>query len=378
MDLSFIERVGHRLETAKRVGFDDDTFVGSVDGDICEFGAYFVDDFVEAAIADDANRCAGHRVAEVRCCNLDPGRCADFVNFFESALGSNFSERARLEQGADFGDDWIVLPADNDGIIRADRPVVEDDIDRLPEPFLLFDLEDGADARAGDVDFHLFFHVALGESHHDREQVRNALAGHRRNGDDTDVALEVLDPPVEVSGEALIREIPDNLVETLIEARTHAIRLGVVGRVDRHILVDVPARHCVDLVRRDDEWGLGAFEDVQCLERLWLEAVVDVDDEDGDVRKRAAARAKRRKGVVARRIDKEQSREVEIVGIDEVARNGRDNIERDGCRPDMLGNRACFALDDGRAADLIEQTRLSVIDVSEDGNDWRSQGCRIP
>ena len=45
---------------------------------------------------------------------------------------------------------------------------------------------------------------------------------------------------------------------------------------------------------------------------LWLKAVVDVDDEDRDIGEGTAAGTKRRKRVVAGRVDKEQAGKVEV------------------------------------------------------------------
>src|SRR6056297_1232943 len=80
---------------------------------------------------------------------------------------------------------------------------------------------------------------------------------------------------------------------------------------------------------------------------------------------------------MTRRVNKEEAREVEIVRVDEIARDRGDDVQRNGGRADVLGNRACFALDDRGAADLIEETCLAVIDVSEDGDDRRSEGCGV-
>jgi hypothetical protein len=61
------------------------------------------------------------------------------------------------------------------------------------------------------------------------------------------------------------------------------------------------------------------LEDVKGLLSLWLEAVVDVDDENGNVGQRPAARAQCRKRVMAGRVDEQQTGQVEVVWIDEVA-----------------------------------------------------------
>jgi hypothetical protein len=78
--------------------------------------------------------------------------------------------------------------------------------------------------------------------------------------------------------------------------------------------------------------------------------------------------------VVSGRVDKQEAGQIEVRGVDEFAGDLRDDVQRHGGRADVLGDRAGFALDDGGAAHLVEQARLAVIDVSEDGYDRRSEG----
>ena len=73
--------------------------------------------------------------------------------------------------------------------------------------------------------------------------------------------------------------------------------------MDRCTRIGARPRHRIELVRGEHERRRRPLGDLQGLDRLWLEAVVDVDDEDRDVGERAAARAQRRKRVVAGRVD---------------------------------------------------------------------------
>ena len=254
-----------------------------------------------------------------------------------------------------------------------DGAVVENHVQRRPEPALVFDFEDGTRARAVDVHLHLGFHVPLGEPHQHREEVRNALAGLRGHRDDADVRLEVLDAPVEVRGEPRTGELADELVQRFVELAAHAVGLVLVGLLDGRVLRRVPARNGVDFVRGDDERRPRVLEDADGFLRLGLEAVVDVHHEDGDVRERAAPRAQRRERVVAGRVDEQQPGEVELRRVDEAPRDLADDVQRHRGRADVLGDGAGFALDDGGAANLVEQASLPVVDVAEDRDDGRPQ-----
>jgi hypothetical protein len=124
---------------------------------------------------------------------------------------------------------------------------------------------------------------------------------------------------------------------------------------------------------RQNERCLGPSQNVDRLECLWLEAVVDVDDQDGDVGQCPAPSAKRRKRVVARRVDEQQSGQVEIIDLHERTRHTSDRIQRHGRRADMLGDRPRLTVDDGAATDTVEQARLPMVDVPEHRHDRRPQ-----
>ena len=114
----------------------------------------------------------------------------------------------------------------------------------------------------------------------------------------------------------------------------------------------------VDLVDRDDERHPGGLRVRDRLDRLRHDAVVGGDDENDDVRHLGAARAHRREGGVAGRVDERDlaaERRRHLIGAD------------------MLRDAAGLAGDDVGLADRIEQRRLAVIDVAHDGDDGRAR-----
>ncbi len=120
----------------------------------------------------------------------------------------------------------------------------------------------------------------------------------------------------------------------------------------------------VDLVDGDDDRHLRRLGVLDRLDRLRHDAVVGGDHQDHDVGDLGAARAHRREGGVAGRVDEG----------DAAARRRRHLIGADMLR-DAAGLAGC---DLGRA-DGVEQRRLAVIDVAHDGDDRRArlQVCRI-
>ena len=94
---------------------------------------------------------------------------------------------------------------------------------------------------------------------------------------------------------------------------------------------------------------------VDGLDRLGHHAVVCCNHDDGDVRDLRAARTHRGKGGVAR-------------GVDE---GHRLSVVLDLVGADVLGDAPGLAGDDVRLPDRVEEARLTVVDVAEDGDDRR-------
>src|SRR5581483_6396217 len=112
----------------------------------------------------------------------------------------------------------------------------------------------------------------------------------------------------------------------------------------------------VDLVDGDDDRDLGRLRVVQRLDGLRHHPVVGGDDEHDDVGGLRAARPHGGERLVARRVDE---RDRAAVALDLV-------------RADVLRDATGLAGDDVGVADVVEQLRLAVVDVTHDGDDRRT------
>ena len=117
----------------------------------------------------------------------------------------------------------------------------------------------------------------------------------------------------------------------------------------------------VDLVDRDDDRRVRRLGVADRLDRLRHHAVVGGDDEHDDVGDLGAARAHRREGRVAGRVD-----EGDLLAA----------WRRHLIGADVLGDAAGFAGDDIGLADGVEQRRLAVVDVAHDRDDRRPRHRR--
>ena len=116
--------------------------------------------------------------------------------------------------------------------------------------------------------------------------------------------------------------------------------------------VDIRVR-LVDLVQRDDDRHLGRTRMVDRLERLGHHAVIGSDHDDRDIGHLRAARAHRREGFVAGRVEEHDA----SVVLDDLAGT------------DVLGDSAALPGRDVRGPDRVEQARLAVVDVAHHRHD---------
>ena len=119
----------------------------------------------------------------------------------------------------------------------------------------------------------------------------------------------------------------------------------------------------VDLVDREDHRHAGGLRVVDRLDRLRHDAVVGRHDDDRHVGDLRAAGTHGREGFVSRRIE-----ESDLAAV-----------EHDAVRADVLRDTARLAFDDVGLADIVQQRRLAVVDVSHDGHDRRArhEGCLV-
>ena len=72
---------------------------------------------------------------------------------------------------------------------------------------------------------------------------------------------------------------------------------------------------------------------------------------------------------MARGVDEQQPRDAEGLAFHEIAAGLHDGRERDLRRADVLRDAARLASRDARAADAVEEGRLPMVHVPEDGHD---------
>ena len=113
----------------------------------------------------------------------------------------------------------------------------------------------------------------------------------------------------------------------------------------------------VDLVDGEDHRYACGLRMVDRLDRLRHHVVVGRHDDDGDVRNGGAACAHRREGFVARGVEESDFLTVQLHAVS----------------TDVLRDTARFTFDDVGFADVVEQRRLTVIDVAHHRNDGRTR-----
>ena len=170
--------------------------------------------------------------------------------------------------------------------------------------------------------------TGVGGEQHRVEEVLDADVVARRHVDEHDVSAVLLGDEAEL-GELL----------------AHLGRVGV---------------RLVDLVDRDHDRHVGRLGVVQRLDRLRHDAVVGRDHEDRDVGDLRTTGTHGGERLVARGVDEgDGALDALVLGPDLVG-------------TDVLGDAAGLARDDVRVADRVEQARLTVVDVTHDGDDRRT------
>src|SRR6185312_7208024 len=222
--------------------------------------------------------------------------------------------------------DLTVGRTDDDDVARPQRPVLNQDGRNGTMPAVERGFDDDSGRAPIPVGLEIF-DVRLEQ--HGFQQRIDAVARARgdRNHFDLTAPLDGLEP----------------LVDELLH---DAIRIGV---------------RLVHLVDRDDDRHFGRANVADRFDRLRHDAVVGRDDEHRDVGNLRAARSHRGERFVTGRVDEG---DLAIAALDRVG-------------ADALGDAAGFAAGDVLSADLVEQRRFAVVDVTEDRDDRRTRGHHL-
>src|SRR5206468_7122880 len=366
-DRRLLALVREALERTDRVRLHKDPFILRLDVDL-GFLRDLLDDRGHIALRR-ANRGARDGLLEPAPDKLDSGRRGDALHRVEPFLRvPDLIQGLRLQERLHLRCPRLARGPEDDRVALRERALIDDRVECDSEALLLLDLEDRADRRPF-RGRELFFEEPLGEADQGEQQVRDALAELRADRDYREVRREVLDPVVSVGGEAVLEQATDEFVHAAVEFLPGGFRLILVRADERLPFVLPPPGHHVDLVRRDDERGLVPPEDVQALDRLRAESLVDVDDQDREVGESASAGAQGREGHVARCVDEEEARDPERPSFDEVPAHLEDRRERDLCRADVLRDAARLAARDAGTANPVQEGRLAMVHVSQDGHD---------
>src|SRR2546425_8968949 len=371
-DRGLLAFVREALEGTDRVRLHEDPFVLRLDVDLGFLRDLF-DDGREVVLRR-ADRGARDRLLEPAADDLDSGRGGDALHRVEPLLRvPNLIEGLGLQEGLHLRRPRLARGPEDDCVGLRERALIDDRVEGDPEALLLLHLEDRADGRPF-RGRELFFEEPLGEAYEGEEQVRDSLAELRTDRNHREVRREVLDAVVAVRRESVLEEPTDEFVHAAVELLPSGFGLILVRAHERLALVLPPSGHHVDLVRGDDERGLVPPQDVQALDRLRTESLVDVDDEDREVGEGTAAGAQGREGHVARGIDEEEAGDTERSPLDEVPAHLEDCRKRDFCRADVLRDPAGLAAGHASAANPIEEGRLAMVHVPQDGHDGLANG----
>ena len=244
--------------------------------------------------------------------DLHPLRPLDLLVVLVRAFHAELLERVRRQQRAHRGDERTTQTARHDGVAFLQPAVHQHDVDGRAEPFDDLHLEH-RDLRLVDEDEPVAHQPAgLRDGRQDVEQVGNPLARDGRGRHQGNIASGVGVVPVERDVEALLVQGQGRGGHLLVELRPDVVLLRLQRSPDRAVRERLPVEEAVDLVERDDERRLPAFQQIDRLDRLRLVAVHQVDDEDGDIAEARAARAQVGEGLVARGVDDEQAREAQV------------------------------------------------------------------
>ncbi|RBQ68079.1 hypothetical protein VDGD_21613 [Verticillium dahliae] len=375
-NLAVLEEVEQGLERTQRRGLHADTATRLLHA-VEQHGEIGLDLVAEVVLvvvgADHEQAGAGNGALETRRADLDTQRRLDLLVVHVRRLETQLLHRRRRQQRTNVGDDGALDTAQHNLVALAEDTVCDDNVDGHAETLDRLDLENGG-LHLGEV-HERAHHALLRQLHNELQHVGDTLARVRRRGDEGDVLGHRLVLVVQFGVESLLGEEDLGLLETVLELVLHALGLQRQTLLETVVVDLLPAVKTIDLVEGNDERRLPVAEELHRLERLLLETVHDVDNENGNVAQGRATRSEVGEGLVTGRVDDQKTRDLELesaVGVD----NGRllpDGLDGEVCGTDLLGDTASLALLDVGLSDLVEKLRLSGIDVTENTANGRPE-----
>mmetsp|Transcript_7726 Transcript_7726/g.21132 ORF Transcript_7726/g.21132 Transcript_7726/m.21132 type:complete len:360 (-) Transcript_7726:323-1402(-) len=295
-DLGGLEELEQRLERSERGGHGVDAVAVRelVDrlGKLGQVGHNLLLEHLELVLVArpvHEERAASDHLVQVVRGDLDALRATDggvvHIVCFDADLLEGFGRQQRTHTRHDRS----VEAAEHDRVALLKVAVGQDNVHRVAEALDHLHLEHGGLGLAAPHD--ALHHVLLGEACDELEQIRDALARVSGRGHDGHVLLEVSVVPVHLCVETLLCQGELGLGGAVLELGAHVFALRGKAVAEGAPRLSLPVVEAVHLIERDNEGGLLGAEHVKGLDGLGLEAVHDVDDEDGDVAERRATRA---------------------------------------------------------------------------------------
>mmetsp|Transcript_2035 Transcript_2035/g.4148 ORF Transcript_2035/g.4148 Transcript_2035/m.4148 type:complete len:206 (+) Transcript_2035:1199-1816(+) len=133
------------------------------------------------------------------------------------------------------------------------------------------------------TELQLLRHARLGQLAQQLQQVRQAVPRDGRGGHHAEEAARIGVVVVHRGVQALLVDGENGLLQTLVVLAQHVRALGGHGALDGGLALGLPVVQPVHFVQGDDERRLAHAQQVQTLQRLLLQAVHDVNHQDGQV-----------------------------------------------------------------------------------------------
>ena len=200
---------------------------------------------------------------------------------------SHLRHALRPLEPLDVGRKRPVLTGEHDGVADIEFAPIEDDIDGFAHADLVSHLQNGSLCRPEGIG-QTVFEETLGQADGDRQQVLEPFSLLGRHGDEGDVLAEISDLVVAFEIKPVLGELTDGLPVPVFKQRTNIFSLSLERLNEGTPSLASPTVKAVNLVSSNDKWRTCFFEDVEGLDGLGLQALHDVNHQDGDVSHRPA------------------------------------------------------------------------------------------